>query len=59
MGDVSPTAITSMRWEPGFYSTIIGLRDDAVRLFSNDDPDITRILTKRVGAIKDWTYNED
>ena len=59
MGDISPTAITSMRWEPGFYSTIVGLRDDAVRLFSDDDPDISRILTRRVGAIKDWTYNEN
>ena len=59
MGDVSPTAITSMRWEPGFYTTAIGLRDDAVRLFSNDDPDITRVLTRRVGAIRDWSYDEN
>jgi hypothetical protein len=58
MGDVSPTAITSMNWEPGFYSTVVGLRDDALSLFSDDDPDIARILTRRVGAIRDWSYNE-
>lgn len=59
MGDVSPAAITSMNWEPGFYSTVVGLRDDALSLFSDDDPDIARILTRRVGAIRDWSYNED
>lgn len=59
MGDVSPTAIMSMTWEPGFYSTAVGLRDDAIRLFTDDDPDITRMLTRRIGAIRDWSYNED
>jgi hypothetical protein len=59
MGDVSPTAIMSMTWEPGFYSTAVGLRDDAIRLFTDDDPDITRMLTRRIGAIRDWSYNEN
>jgi hypothetical protein len=59
MGDVSPAAITSMNWEPGFYTTIVGLRDDALSLFSDDDPDIARILTRRVGALRDWSYNDN
>lgn len=58
MGDVSPSAITSMTWEPGFYSTVVNLRDDAIKLFTNDDPDITNIITRRIGALRDWSYND-
>lgn len=58
MQDVSPSAITSMDWEPGFYSTLVNLREDAVKIFSQDDVDIEKMIRNRVGAIKDWTYND-
>jgi len=59
MGDVSPKAITSMTWEPGFYSNIVNLRDDAIKIFTDDDPDILKMLSGRIGAMRDLTYNED
>lgn len=58
MQDVSPAAITSLSWEPGFYSTVMNLRDDAIKIFSDGDVDIEKMLTRRIGAIKDWTWNE-
>lgn len=58
MQDVSPSALTGMSWEPGFYTTLVNIKDDAISIFSDDDPDLAKMLTKRVGAIKDWTYNE-
>lgn len=58
MQDVSPAAITSLSWEPGFYSTVMNLRDDAIKIFSDGDVDVEKMLTRRVGAIKDWTWNE-
>ena len=57
MQDLSPSAMTSLDWEPGFYSTVVNLRNDAIRIFSDDDIDIQKMLTRRIGAIKDWTYN--
>lgn len=58
MQDVSPTAITSVSWEPGFYSTLVNLRDTALNIFSEDDPDVKRLLTRNVGAIRDLTWND-
>lgn len=58
MQDVSPLAITSLSWEPGFYTTAVGLRDDALKVFSGNDVDVEKMLKRRVGAIKDWTWNE-
>ena len=58
MQDVSPAAITSVNWEPGFASTLVTLRDNALSVFSDDDPDIKRFLTRNVAAIRDWTSNE-
>ena len=57
MQDVSPAAIAGMSWEPGFYSTVVNLRDTAVKLFTDDDPDVQQLLTRNIGAIRDWTYN--
>ena len=57
MQDVSPAAIAGMSWEPGFYSTVVNLRDIAVKLFTDDDPDVQQLLTRNIGAIRDWTYN--
>lgn len=59
MGDVSPKAIASMTWEPGFSSNIVNLRDDAIKIFTDDDPDILKMLSGRIGAMRDLTYNED
>ena len=58
MQDVSPGALTSMNWEPGFWTTLINLRDGALTAFSNDDKDIMDYLMKHMGAIKDFTWNE-
>lgn len=55
--DVSPTAITSMNWEPGFYSTLTNLRDGAIQVFTADDPDLLNMIKRQVGAVRDWTYN--
>lgn len=59
MQDVSPSAITSVNWEPGFISTISNLRDNALSILSDDDPDIKRFLTRNVAAIRDWTYDQE
>lgn len=59
MQDVSPSAITSVNWEPGFVSSLSNLRDNALSILSDDDPDIKRFLTRNVAAIRDWTYNQE
>lgn len=58
MQDVSPSAITSWNWEPGFYTTLVNLRENAVKIFSDEDADIEKMLRNQIGAIKDWTYND-
>lgn len=58
MQDVSPTAIASIDWEPGFWSSLVNLRNDALSVFSDDDIEISKLLTRRIGALKDWTWNE-
>ena len=58
MQDTSPTAIASMSWTPGFWSSLVNLRDDAIEIFSDGDPDIQKMFIRRIGAIKDWNWNE-
>lgn len=58
MQDVGPQALGGMTWEPGFWTTLTDLGDDAVKLFTNDDPQLLEMFQKEIGAVRDWTYNE-
>jgi len=58
MNDVSPSSITSISWEPGFYTTLVNTKNDAFKLLTSDH-DILKMANKRIGAIKDFTWDEE
>lgn len=58
MQDVGPQSITSISWEPGFYTTLTNTKNDVFKLLT-DDHDIQKAFQKRMGAIKDFTWDED
>lgn len=57
MADVGPQSIFSIGWEPGFYATLIKLKNDSGKLLTGDT-EIQQSLTNNLGAIKDWVVEE-
>ena len=54
MQDVGPSGITSLSFEPSFYSTLTNLQQDLPKVLTGDKG-FTKFISQRFSAVKDFT----
>lgn len=56
MQDVGPSGLTSLSFEPSFYTTLTNLQQDLPKVLSGDKG-FTKFVSQRFSAVKDFTTN--